>query len=463
MEVVSEQSVVAVAQELGINADAVLSQVAAAVELRLRSLVADAATFMRRSKRQRLTAGDVRCALRTRRWPQLHGFAHQENGKSRFLAADGVFFVETEDVDLEKLLRDAEEVFLPRKVPLRPSFGVHWLAIDGIQPTVAENPRLVESQQGSAEEQLRSDPNRDIVKHTLTRELQIYFEKVVLAVVDAALGNNAAVESVFASLSADPGLQQLMPFLAKFIFDQVNRSLSNLPLLKSVMRLTRCILSNPNLDKELYLHEMMPPILTCIVHRRLCMSPFEDHWALRNFAATLIPQICSQYGSIYPDIKPRISKTLREALLNSERPMTTQYGAIVGLSVMGPLTIQNVLLPVMKRLLHRYYNAVVAAQQHVTKYTIDSEQEVLNGNAKFMKDELRKYLLMHLEAQNCIGAIQNALGSYLRACHSKVLQNSILLEEHMKLARAATVAAGEPCIPWHALSPPHSTHLQLFL
>mmetsp|Transcript_9890 Transcript_9890/g.31597 ORF Transcript_9890/g.31597 Transcript_9890/m.31597 type:complete len:198 (+) Transcript_9890:72-665(+) len=197
------------------------------------------------------------------------------------------------------------------------------------------------------------------------------------------------------------------------------------------MRLTRCILINPNLDKELYLHQMMPPILTCIVHRKLCSSPFMDHWSLRSFSARLIPLVYSQYGETYKDIRPRVTRTLRDALLSKDRPMTTQYGAIVGLAAMGPLTVQSVLLPVMRKLFNRFNRVMLEATS----------------------------VLRRVEAQHCIGALQAAFGTYLRACSSPVLAKAILLEEHVKPARAVLSASGEASLPW---TPPNS-HMALFL
>mmetsp|Transcript_11368 Transcript_11368/g.22221 ORF Transcript_11368/g.22221 Transcript_11368/m.22221 type:complete len:436 (+) Transcript_11368:426-1733(+) len=435
MEVVSEDSVSVVAEELGVNAESVLSQVAAEVEYQLRHLVQDAGKFMRRARRQRLTTKDVENALRVRKIPVVHGFGFSKPDKFKFLQYQNLYFLEQEDVDLARILEDSEQLFLPKKVPLRPSFGIHWLAINGVQPTIAENPHLLEGQ-GTAKEKVKSDPQHGIAKHVLTKELQIYYEKVVLAVVEAALGNSAAAESVYASLAVDPGLQQLMPYLAKFIFDQVNKSLSNLALLKSVMRLTRCILVNPNLDKELYLHEMMPVIMTCIVHRRLCTSPFQDHWSLRDAAATLIPLVYAQYGDTYQNIKPRIQKTLKDALDDKfRRPLTTQYGAIVGIAAMGPLTVQAVLLPIMSKLLKRYNRALRKS----------------------------KSILERREAQHCIGALQAAFGSYLRACASPDLAKAILLEEHAENARAVANAAGEATIPWQPHTPATDSTLFLFV
>jgi hypothetical protein len=43
------------------------------------------------------------------------------------------------------------------------------------------------------------------------------------------------------------------------------------------------------------LHEFVPAVCTCIVSKQLCMRPEADnHWALRDFAARLMAQICKQ-------------------------------------------------------------------------------------------------------------------------------------------------------------------------
>jgi hypothetical protein len=40
----------------------------------------------------------------------------------------------------------------------------------------------------------------------------------------------------------------------------------------------------------------MPAILTCVVGKRLCEDPADDHWSLRDFAAGLVSRVCSAYA-----------------------------------------------------------------------------------------------------------------------------------------------------------------------
>lgn len=50
--------------------------------------------------------------------------------------------------------------------------------------------------------------------------------------------------------------------------------------------------------------------MTCIVSRQLCLRPdVDNHWALRDFAARLIAQICKNFSTTTNNIQSRITKT----------------------------------------------------------------------------------------------------------------------------------------------------------
>ena len=74
----------------------------------------------------------------------------------------------------------------------------------------------------------------------------------------------------------------------------------------------------------------MPAILTCTVGNPLCFKPEEDHWALRDVAAELVAYICDRFGSVYTNLRPRVSQTLHSAIFDTKKPVTTLYGVIKG-------------------------------------------------------------------------------------------------------------------------------------
>lgn len=89
----------------------------------------------------------------------------------------------------------------------------------------------------------------------------------------------------------------------------------------------------------------MPPILTAMVAKRLSERPEEDHWSIRRKAARLMTLICDKYGNTYSTLQPRITRTLLRAFLDPLKAMSTHYGAIVGLTHLGPQVLKTLLLP----------------------------------------------------------------------------------------------------------------------
>lgn len=57
------------------------------------------------------------------------------------------------------------------------------------------------------------------VKHVLSKELQLYFEKIANALTNEEAEN--VRETAIASLRNDPGLHQLVPYLVAFIAEKV--------------------------------------------------------------------------------------------------------------------------------------------------------------------------------------------------------------------------------------------------
>ena len=114
----------------------------------------------------------------------------------------------------------------------------HWLAIEGVQPAIVQNPTPADlksseyqgpaSASGPQTSSLAASSGADRVetkqqvKHVLSRELQLYFERIANALVNDEMDN--IQETALASLRNDPGLHQLVPYLVAFIAEKVNHS-----------------------------------------------------------------------------------------------------------------------------------------------------------------------------------------------------------------------------------------------
>ena len=97
---------------------------------------------------------------------------------------------------------------------------------------------------------------KPLVKHVLSKELQLYFEKICSALLDES--NNDYQIAALASIRSDPGLHQLVPYFVQFIAEKVTHNLTNLFTLTQVMHLTTAMLQNNNNFVDPYVRHCIP-------------------------------------------------------------------------------------------------------------------------------------------------------------------------------------------------------------
>lgn len=100
---------------------------------------------------------------------------------------------------------------------------------------------------------------KPLVKHVLSKELQLYFEKICSALLDEL--NNEYRIAALASIRSDPGLHQLVPYLVQFVAEKVTHNLKNLFVLAQMMQLTTAMLENSNLYIDPYVQTILVPAL----------------------------------------------------------------------------------------------------------------------------------------------------------------------------------------------------------
>ncbi|KAJ3218412.1 Transcription initiation factor TFIID subunit 6 [Dinochytrium kinnereticum] len=345
MSVLPLETIHAITESVGVTLkDNVASALLADVEYRLREVIHEAKKFMRHSKRTVLKTEDINCALRLKNVEPLYGFTSTSAFRFKQVpqGIQRLYYLDDQEVDLDEIMFGP----LP-PVPLDITFTSHWLAIEGVQPAIVQNPTPAEaksmlSESSHAYRSSASDPNfsgrnpgtlngEPLVKHVLSKELQMYYDKITECILSPSEDlKNLAVES----LGKDPGIQPLLPYFIQFATDKIIKSIRNLGILWSMMRITRAILDNPNLFVEPYLHQIIPNILTCIVSKKLGDTN-DNHFALRAFSASLAAF-------------PRITKTLLRAFLDPSKSLATHFGAIKGLAALGPEAVKVLLVPNLK-------------------------------------------------------------------------------------------------------------------
>lgn len=353
-------------------------------EYRLREIIQDAMKFMKHSKRRRLLPDDINAALRLRNVAQTYGFGRaapdsaplvqasnqpspkrQKTDSLGWRAADGldnVFFTADKPMSFKNIL---EKPLPPR--PLDVTIAPHWLAVNGVQPAVPQNPPPVaESTEVKKEDVIAngtSTPTNGATvanghgrDHVLSKELQLYFDTLT----EELAGDDAKrIDALLDSVSQEPGLLQLLPYFVLHVTSTVRGAVDKAPKngtnttpptdtlrnLLSSMRLVRAMHSNPNFRMESYLHKLFPVICTCVVGKRLYQKPRENHWALRDFSSRLLRDICDKYREKYNNLQTRLSKTFLSAFADPKKSLTTHYGAIVGLGTLGKYVVDATVMP----------------------------------------------------------------------------------------------------------------------
>ncbi|XP_035899372.1 transcription initiation factor TFIID subunit 6-like isoform X2 [Anopheles stephensi] len=370
----SLESMKVIAESIGVGSlpDDAAKELADDVSFKLKQIVQDAVKFMHHSKRMKLSIADVDHSLKVRNIEPQYGFVARDFIPFRFASGGGreLHFIEEKEVDLTEVVQGQ-----PPKIPLEPSLRTHWLAVEGVQPTVPENPpplskdvqaldsvnpahKLDKTNQKDTtgkptinKHKLKNSETvqvKQLAQHELSVEQQLYYKEIT----EACVGSDEARRAeALTSLSSDPGLHEMLPRMCTFIAEgvKVNVVQNNLALLIYLMRMVRALLDNPALYLEKYLHELIPCVSTCIVSRQLCMRPeLDNHWALRDFAARLMAQICKTFNTSTNNLQTRVTRLFSAALQNDKTPLSSMYGALQGLSELGTEVTKVFIIPRLK-------------------------------------------------------------------------------------------------------------------
>lgn len=337
------------AEQLGFSAaeisEIVLAAAADEIEYRLRELIQDSAKYMIHSKRNKLTVEDLNSALKDRNQALLYGYDPMEQLMFRNIPNTEIFYVPNEEVNLLDVLQEP----LP-KATLPPTLTCHALAIEGVQPAIPENPVIhgdkvdlggKASTPVSRRELIEEAEVKPLVKHVLSKELLLYYDTLINDLTDS---RPEASLAALKSLEGDAGLQQLLPYLLQFIAEGVPKNLSNPKNLLILMQSATALLKNPYLFIEPYLHQLMPPVLSCLLGKKFGQGG-REHWTVREEAAGIVAIVCVTYGNAYSSLVPRVAKTLVKAWLDNDKPLSTHYGAISGIAAIGAPAIDALILP----------------------------------------------------------------------------------------------------------------------
>ncbi|EXJ94016.1 transcription initiation factor TFIID subunit 6 [Capronia coronata CBS 617.96] len=410
------------------------------IEYRISQVLQEALKFMKHGKRTVMWTQDISNALRVLDIEPLYGYETTRPlryGEASLGPGQPLFYVEDEEMDFEKLINAP----LP-KVPREVSFTAHWLAVEGVQPSIPQNPT---SNEARNLELLPKGPNanpalaamtgadttttKPQVKHILSKELQLYFEKVCASVLDETQPEYRTAG--LASLREDPGLHQLVPYFVQFVAEKVTHNLKDLFVLTQMMLVIDALTRNDKLNLAPYVASLVPPVLTCLIGRSLGSGIGSlDHYDLRDLAAALLGHLCRKYSKYSHNLKPRLARSLLKTFLDPKKPFGSHYGAILGLRAIGGAeVVRQLIVPNLKpfgelleedlqdsSLRKAEAEKVVAAILNALGALVDDEVPVLmNGHSEESANDLRTKLVDKL---------------------GPVIGNRVADSGHLKLAKA---------------------------
>lgn len=234
-----------------------------------------------------MTTSDIDQALRVLNIEPLYG--HTSHNPSTFRRvppipqsnSSAIYFVEDEEIDFDRVLRE-EKITLPNG----PRWAAHWLAVEGVQPLIPENPPAIPKDSDPDAVAKPSSPSRpgqmfpltppadrpspvqaakkpppqqQTVKQVLSRELQLYYTRLTSALLPPSVSDHAKRTAALASLRNDAGLQALLPYLVRWVGEGVVGALrtgaqseNDGRVLEVLLDVIGALLDNPTLFVEPY-------------------------------------------------------------------------------------------------------------------------------------------------------------------------------------------------------------------
>ncbi|WVQ96401.1 hypothetical protein IAU59_003506 [Kwoniella sp. CBS 9459] len=362
-------SVVEVAQSLPIDplAQGTAELLAGDVEYRIHLILQEAKKFMTHGKRRTLLPEDVEYAMealnvepvlipsRPLPIPQFQAIPIPSSSSH----PQNLYHAPDDEIDFASYLKQ------PLPAGVASSGGVkwkaHWLAVEGVQPAIPENPTPVQ-RAGPSRPPTASTSLRPQARAHLPQELQLYFTRLTTALVPPSPTTPETETerhrlAALASLRSDVAVAGILVYVVKWISESIAKCLmAPTGTIGHLIDSVDALLSNESLFVEPYMHQLLPPLLSIILtvplgpHPPSSSSSQPSSYDLRLHASQILGRIAEKYGKTYAGLLPRLVSTLTKALhsppfpspLGASNPPAGRYeGALLALSCLGTQTIRS--------------------------------------------------------------------------------------------------------------------------
>lgn len=451
----SVESVRMMAESVGISGlnEEIVHLLNADMEFRLKEVVQDAMKFTTHAKRRKMIPSDIDSALRAKNIEPLYGFDCAEYVPFKHTSGGGkeLFFHEEKELDLAELISAP----LPR-VSVEPTLRAHWLAVNGVQPSILYNPTptsLEEQQKESLHHELSYGKLDDGFKgdgssqdwpqlkqvqvtHSLSLEQQLYYKEIT----EACIGtSDAKRQEALVNLSTDTGLYQLLPYFSNFVAEgiKVNISQRKVNTLKYLMKMAKALADNANIYLEKCLHELVPAILSCLLGKQLCMRPeAEDHWSVRDFAAKIVAIFCKKFSNPSNSLQTRVIRIYSKALLDTTKGLSVHYGAVMGLVELGQDAVTSVVIPKLK-----WESQLIRLIQKNDGNTALEQQLAANRLQTLLQKHCPRSLMLIRKPTDTVEQYQNDYGHLGPGLFNQVRQARLQAQQQQSQIRTLTATA----------------------
>ncbi|KAI8479903.1 histone H3 acetylation [Branchiostoma belcheri] len=333
---IPKESVKAHAESIGISevSDDVAAMVAEDACYRLREVMQASCQFMRHAKRKRLTAEDFNRALRWGNVEPMYGHNSPDPMVFRPTKDAELYFYEDKEINLTEF---AMETILPRNPGKQLSKLSGWWS------------RVVTKEQVESHISTLTDPQADLgvedyyrSSPALSEELVQYYDQVTRAILG---GNEQLIKTALADLRTNSRVSALLPYFV-YLVGEVKSISHDLEALTRLLQTAQALIQNPHLYLGPYLKQLVASVMYCILEPLAAsINPLNDHWALRDYAARLLAQICRSGCMSVEGLQKQLLLALQKVLVDPARPLCSHYGAVVGLTALGSKAVEDVLYP----------------------------------------------------------------------------------------------------------------------
>jgi len=293
-----------------------------------------------------------------------------------------IHVLEDREIDLEEFIeKGAGEVKLPLDVTLKS----HWLFVDGVQPSIPENPipkiskpSFQSSQLTDGRRVLNMDGSavspslhkfdvpiqqglKPVVKHDLSLEQQLFYKEITESIIGVkeksaqhGTEDKKVRDEALASLRYATGIHQLLPRFIAFFHEGIKCNVAsfNSSLDRSttigyytvtgfLLKMMDNLNQNVNISLEDYIHEILPGLFTCCLSNKLASPHYKNQYRSRDLSANIISSIVKCYSSSANGLEVRVACQSEIAIKNSSSNIHSLFGSVMVLIKLGEKTMEH--------------------------------------------------------------------------------------------------------------------------